>query len=45
MLVCVTSTSYRPVFAWLPTRLEDSSWIWLKTYCSINNGKRKRRYE
>lgn len=39
-------TSYRPRFAWLPTRMTtDGQWIWLRTYQSINNGKQKRLYE
>lgn len=40
----VVVTSYRPAFAWLPTRMEDGQWAWLRRYQSINNGKRKRLY-
>lgn len=25
------SASYEPVFAWLPTRLLNGSWAWLRT--------------
>jgi hypothetical protein len=42
--VCVTSTSYKPAFAWLPTRLTEEGWIWLRRYQSINGGKWKRLY-
>ncbi len=44
-MFCITSTSYRPAFAWWPTRMECGRWIWLRTYQSINGGKRKRLYE
>lgn len=44
MLVRVISSSYVPKFAWLPTRMECGRIIWLRTYQSINGGKRKRLY-
>lgn len=44
-MFCITSTSYRPAFAWRPTRMECGRWIWLRRYQSISGGKRKRLYE
>jgi hypothetical protein len=41
----VVFTSYRPAFAYLPTRMECGRWIWLRHYQTINNGKRKRLYD
>lgn len=45
MRFCVTMSSYRPKFAWIPTRMTGGGWVWLQTYQSINGGKQKRRYE
>lgn len=37
-------TSYRPAFSWLPTRMDNGRWIWLKQYQRIDGGKRKRLF-
>lgn len=42
---CITVTSFRPAFAWLPTRMECGRWVWLRRYQSINGGQRKRLFE
>lgn len=39
------ATSYRPAFAWFPTRMDSGQWIWLRWFQSIDGGRRKRLYE
>ncbi len=38
-------TTYRPKFAWFPTKMDCGSIVWLQTYQSINGGKSKRLFE
>lgn len=44
MTILVEVTSYGPVFAWLPTRMECGCWVWLRRYQRIDRGRRKRLY-